>query len=167
MELDITAALKQIGDAFPFERSEPMEPQQYCGRTVRFASPLRVQGAYVCDGKGITVQARADTVLGEQCARCGREFELKYAFDVSERFTKSSGQQDAEECYSYTGNLVELNQAVMDNFYLHLPLTSVCRKDCKGLCPVCGANRNETECTCQPTEAGSPFSVLASLSDEE
>ena len=167
MELDITAAIKQAGEPFSFEAKETVAPQEYGGRMITFAAPLHAQGEYVFDGKGVSLKAKADTVLMAQCARCGASFHQPYAFDVSERFTKSSGLRTEEECYPYTGNTLVLDQAVMDNFYLHLPITSLCRADCKGLCPVCGANRNETECTCQPTEAGGPFSVLASLSDEE
>ena len=167
MELDVAAARKQIGESFTFTAEETVEPQQYAGRTIRFAAPLQVQGAYVFDGKDFTLTAEARTVLDETCARCGKAFQRPYEFSVSERFTKSLAQDDPEESYSYMGDRMDISKAVMDNFYLHLPLVSLCREDCKGLCPVCGANLNETQCTCQPTEAKNPFSVLASLSDKE
>ena len=55
----------------------------------------------------------------------------------------------------------------MDNFYLNLPLISVCKPDCKGLCPVCGANRNVTGCGCLQTDTENPFSVLKDLNIKE
>ena len=50
----------------------------------------------------------------------------------------------------------------MDNLFLQLPLVSVCRPDCKGLCPVCGVNRNHTACACTPAR---PIGAFAALHD--
>jgi len=36
-----------------------------------------------------------------------------------------------------------------EQFFLALPMKPLCREDCKGLCPVCGINRNRETCTCQ------------------
>ena len=41
---------------------------------------------------------------------------------------------------------LNLEPLLSEAFALELPLTALCRTDCKGLCPVCGANRNEVDC---------------------
>jgi len=43
----------------------------------------------------------------------------------------------------------DLAQIAMEQIYLNLPLKAVCRPDCRGLCPTCGANRNLVECGCR------------------
>jgi uncharacterized protein len=50
---------------------------------------------------------------------------------------------------------------------LALPVKPLCREDCAGLCPRCGADRNETACGCTETVRSSPFAALAALRDEE
>jgi uncharacterized protein len=36
-----------------------------------------------------------------------------------------------------------------EQFYLALPMKPLCREDCKGLCPICGVNRNRETCSCR------------------
>jgi uncharacterized protein len=54
---------------------------------------------------------------------------------------------DAEEDV-YRGKVIDLDPLVREQLVLSLPAYPVCREDCKGLCPVCGANLNERECGC-------------------
>ncbi len=55
--------------------------------------------------------------------------------------------RDAEE-EVYAGKVIDLDPLVREQLVLSLPAYPVCREDCKGLCPVCGANLNERECGC-------------------
>jgi uncharacterized protein len=48
----------------------------------------------------------------------------------------------------YTGKVVDLDPIVREQLLLALPSYPVCKDDCKGLCPVCGANLNDRECGC-------------------
>jgi uncharacterized protein len=43
---------------------------------------------------------------------------------------------------------VDLTREIRDAIILSLPGKFLCREDCLGLCPVCGGDRNERECTC-------------------
>ncbi len=166
MELNVAQAQKMAGESFSFEWEEAVGPFRYNGRTLALSAPLRLQGTYTFDGKGFFVEAKAQTVLRQRCARCGETFEQPYAFPVNERFSKAS-EPSKDDMYPHMGDRLELTQAVMDNFYLHLPLAGVCRPECRGLCPVCGVNRNLHACQCQPNQASGPFAALAALTHEE
>jgi uncharacterized protein len=54
---------------------------------------------------------------------------------------------DAEE-ETYTGKVIDLDPIVREQILLELPEYPVCDEQCKGLCPVCGANLNDRECGC-------------------
>ena len=166
MELNVAKALKQAGQPFSFSLEETLGPLSYGGRVIELAAPLSVSGAYAFDGKGFSLQARGNTVLCCKCARCGEPFQQAYAFPVNERFTKTSDPNE-DEMYPYTGERLDLDQAVMDNFYLHLPVASFCKEDCKGLCPVCGVNCNQYACACGEGSAAGRFSALSALTHEE
>lgn len=169
MELLIANALRQVGEPIPFRLSEQIDAQEYCARSIVFAAPLTVQGQLVFDGKGFAVSAEAETVLRSVCARCAESFDESFAFSFSERFVKSAelAEDAEEECYTFEGDRITLDTALMDNLYLQLPLISVCREDCKGLCPVCGINRNESSCLCEQPKQGGPFAALSALDLED
>ena len=118
--------------------------------------------------KSFSLEKLAETVLASLCARCGKAFSEPYSFQFEGRFSRESFDADGEDpVYAYEGDVLDLDRAVMDYFYLNLPLISVCKPDCKGLCPVCGANRNETDCGCLQAETDHPFSVLKDLNIKE
>ncbi len=72
---------------------------------------------------------------------------------------------DPESEYPLSGDQVDLGLAVHDLLLLELPLAPVCTDSCKGLCPTCGANLNETSCNCmEPKDLR--WSALDILRDE-
>jgi uncharacterized protein len=48
----------------------------------------------------------------------------------------------------YKDEVLDLGDIIREQFFLALPMKPLCRQDCKGLCPVCGQNRNREWCTC-------------------
>jgi len=58
--------------------------------------------------------------------------------------------------------IVELDPYLREAFAVSLPMAAICREDCKGLCPVCGKDRNTETCGCE-SEAVDPR--LAPLQD--
>ena len=48
----------------------------------------------------------------------------------------------------FSGTQLAIGDVLREQFLLALPMKALCRVDCKGLCPVCGANRNQNTCNC-------------------
>jgi len=67
----------------------------------------------------------------------------------------------------YSGDEIDLGQMMREQFYLALPMKPLCRPDCKGLCPVCGKNRNRETCSCESTWVDPRFEVLRNLKKNE
>lgn len=61
--------------------------------------------------------------------------------------------------------VAEINPAALlwEEFLLSLPVKPQCKADCKGLCPVCGKNRNEDACHCDNSEDDPRLSALRGL----
>lgn len=169
MELLTANALRRVGEPISFRLSEQIGVQVYGGRSLVFAAPISIEGQLVFDGKSFTVSGSAKTVLSSVCARCAEPFEEPLSFSFEERFVKSAElfAEADEECYTFEGDRITLDTALMDNLYLQLPLISVCREDCKGLCPVCGINRNESSCLCEQPKPDGPFAALSALDLED
>jgi uncharacterized protein len=60
----------------------------------------------------------------------------------------------------YEGGGLELADVVREQIAIELPMRSLCREDCRGLCPVCGKNRNNEACICQETIADTRWEAL-------
>ena len=153
MRIRVANAIRQTGEPFSYEAAEQFTDQAFGERTISFAEPVSVSGTYVYDGKAFTVSGKAQASIHTECARCTKLFAERIAFSFSERFVKGEDEAADDETYPYSGDELLLDKAVMDNLFLELPIASVCRADCKGLCPVCGADRNTTNCDCTTEEA--------------
>jgi uncharacterized protein len=71
-------------------------------------------------------------------------------------------EEDLDVGY-YDGTGVETNDVLWEQVALELPLKVVCSEACRGVCPVCGKNRNLEECSCVAGDAPGPFEILKNL----
>jgi uncharacterized protein len=111
------------------------------------------------------------------CHRCAREthldlqrsFHLTYLPADPERFAKEEVEvldDELEVAYLETGYL-PLHDMIREQIYLSVPMKVLCRQDCRGLCPTCGADLNEVECGC-PKEVIDPrWASLKAIIDEK
>jgi uncharacterized protein len=67
----------------------------------------------------------------------------------------------------FRGPEIHLDRFVGEILALAVPVQPLCREDCRGLCPRCGADRNATSCGCAEARPASPFAVLAGLRDPD
>ncbi len=112
--------------------------------------------------KDIRLNGELSTRVEIACARClepvvqdvARNFDLLYrplGADAGREETSVSGTE-AEISY-YEGEGLLLEDVLREQVLLAVPLKAICRQDCKGLCPQCGANLNVTKCSCaEPVE---------------
>jgi len=70
-----------------------------------------------------------------------------------------------KECRIPVVGTIDLGPCIWEEVVLNVPLKFVCKPDCRGLCPRCGANRNEAPCTCGSGETlnEAPVNGLADL----
>jgi uncharacterized protein len=107
----------------------------------------------------VTIAGTATTTLELTCSRCLEGFQVPVAatFDlrylpVAEAPTAGEEVEVADEDINtayYRDGLIDLGELVHEQLYLALPMKPLCKDDCLGLCPVCGANRNSTPCACE------------------
>jgi uncharacterized protein len=99
---------------------------------------------------GITADGVVTTRWQGECRRCGGPVHGTVSAEVKERFAPAGGTERDEEAYPLTGDELDLAPLARDAVLLGLPLAPLCREDCAGLCPTCGANRNTEPCGCGP-----------------
>ena len=81
----------------------------------------------------------------------------------------SAGSFDLEhtEEETYSGKVIDLDPILREQLVLALPGYPVCAESCKGLCPVCGQDLNESDCGHRPEIDESPLEGLRRLLDKE
>jgi len=114
----------------------------------------------------VTVQMEAD------CDRClepavflvDADFELFYR-PLDEGFGGEEKNLDASEAQMgfYEGDGVELDEVLREFVLLALPMQKLCSEGCKGICPVCGQNRNQQSCDCQTAPVDDRWAALKQL----
>jgi DUF177 domain-containing protein len=86
-------------------------------------------------------------VLGE-CVRCLDNFQLPLTANIAELFIFPPENARPGEPVVPEDAMLDLAPLVREDMLLSAPMRMLCRPDCKGLCPHCGANRNLESCTC-------------------
>ncbi len=137
---------------------------------------LRTEGsAELLDLKGtrtIRVKGTIASELEGVCGRCLENFREKVAgpFELyyysAEGFSgdedRSISGEDANIGF-YEEPGLPLADVVQEQVALWLPISGACRDDCKGLCPHCGVNRNQTSCSCDESKGDLRWEALKSL----
>jgi uncharacterized protein len=63
----------------------------------------------------------------------------------------------------YEGDGMQLEDILREQILLSLPMQKICREDCRGICPVCGKNRNEFSCDCKIRSIDDRWQALRNL----
>lgn len=123
----------------------------------------------------IEITGRLKTTIRICCSRCLAEYSepLVHPFTVSFTRDMTAPREDPAEIaltaediglIYYTGDTIELRDAIEEQVILSLPVRPLCRENCKGLCQQCGGNRNEADCGCQNNGVMDPrFAALKNL----
>ncbi len=92
--------------------------------------------------EGVLVTGIAVVQLQGQCARCLEPISFAEEVDLQELYLYPDKEPDDEEASRLEAELIDLEPLLRDTVVLDLPFTPLCRPDCAGLCPDCGANFN-------------------------
>jgi DUF177 domain-containing protein len=126
----------------------------------RVAAPVELSMDVQRAGRdAFRVVGHARTRIEMACSRCLEPFEtpVDAAFDL--RYVpqaENAGEAEreiAEEDLAtafYREGLLDVGELLREQFQLALPMKPLCSEDCRGLCPVCGANQNRAACDCAP-----------------
>jgi uncharacterized protein len=156
---------------------ETLQPGQieFSGEDLEQVSPLHAVGSGELlahsDGE-LRIQGRYTVEIAAQCDRClGRaRFPLDASFDLFYKPTSVIAREEEVEIDEgeaeigfYLGNGIELEDILREQVLLALPMQRVCSDVCKGICPVCGLNRNETVCDCSIEKTDDRWGALRKL----
>lgn len=170
---DITADDKRLSFSEPETEINHILAQGRL-KEYRLEKPVSVTVSYYRAGTELVFEGELFARGKALCARCAEEFssanERPFRFVLAPRALgwHEEGDLDAEdlEFSLYDGDEVDLTPLIREQLFLALPTRPLCREDCRGLCPRCGANLNVRECGCRSEGAEARLAVLRSLKVE-
>ncbi|RMF50649.1 MAG: DUF177 domain-containing protein [Anaerolineae bacterium] len=117
--------------------------------------------------KGVMVRVQLAASTEAECVRCLQAFMQPLEVDFTELFAFAGKIPDTEFVFPDSGQ-IDLAPLTREYLILATPMQTLCRPDCRGLCPVCGGNLNEETCS-HEDESGDPRLMVlkALLQDEE
>ena len=89
-------------------------------------------------GKCFVVRGRIEYQKSFTCDRCLTQATKNLTHEFAEEFDKSEAVED----------FIDVTELLRDELIAAQPMKNLCKADCKGLCPVCGANLNDGDCEC-------------------
>lgn len=135
-----------LGTRWHEVRSGPIDDLACTGSEVPPGAVLQADVTLTSIAGGITVTGVVTAPWTGECRRCLLAASGTLTIPVRELYTEDG---DGEETYPLVNDQVDLEELVHDAVLLELPIAPLCDEECRGLCPVCGANRNEESCRCE------------------
>lgn len=140
-------------------------------QSYRFAAPVDFEITLTNTGAGIVAEGSASAVVATSCVRCLCDTTLEVTAEVDGFYVLPGRDVDLpdEQEYELVADdmTIDLEPAIAQSVVVELPYAPVHDEACKGICPVCGADRNVNECDCEQPVAASPFDALQDLLLEE
>ena len=139
---------------------------------LRLIGPAEISGRIRRKGDEVELVGQLQTKFETVCARCLKPVTIPLAAHFDERFATavSWGAEEQHELASedlnlsvFDGEAIDLSQLVREQLLLAKPAQVLCREDCQGLCPVCGADMNINACECEAQQVDSRWEKLKDL----
>lgn len=116
--------------------------------------------------EGILVQATLETTVADECYRCLDPVNHQVVLDLEELYTYQTHSEEAEFSIGDDA-ILDLAPLLRAEILIELSHGVLCQDDCKGLCPVCGANLNRETCECDRDNIDPRLAVLKKLLESE
>lgn len=153
MELDITEQVDTAAYGFP---------------ELVLQGPLRFTGKVVNAAPYLQLSGRLSAVLELGCSRCLQAITRSFDVDIAESYTNKTevaDEDDGGEVILFEGDEIDITPVMLNALFGELPMHPLCRQDCRGLCPECGADLNLGACACKQDDIDIRLEKLKTLWD--
>lgn len=135
---------------------ELKEPLFFAQEEFTFISPFQVNAHARWADQSVMVEIDLEATISVPCVRCleltdiALRTHFMYLYSLRDSVTSEREQESDEHLVLVDAleNKLNITPQVWESLILSLPTNPLCREDCKGLCPVCGASLNDGDCGC-------------------
>lgn len=162
MKINIVSVINSDGAKLGIEKEFSVGSFEFAGNEYSFEKPVKVTGEITNIGSALKIILKVEGEYTSFCDRCGRDIASSIVGEASENITGENVEIDSEMFELY-GHTLDISGAVESLVYSSLPMRNLCKDDCKGLCPKCGTDLNDSECNCDTTRYDPRFAIFRKL----
>jgi uncharacterized protein len=159
-------------EPFNWDETQSVSPETLERPELLDLGPVAWRGQVVFADPGYFLRARLSYEQTLSCNRCLKPIVERAESDVElmilvERHPEAGGEHGLQErdlgVLYLEDERLETNPILIEQLQLNIPMKPLCRADCQGLCPVCGADRNAGACSCEESRVDPRWAALAGL----
>lgn len=164
MVIDVSSILKEFGGKITVSGEIVLGDTDFLGELYHFNEPVFINGSISNNGQSLSFKADCSGRMHTKCARCMKDIDVNIEFNVEETLVQDDGSiSEDSDIILFDGHTVDIDDIVINSFLMSISGKYLCREDCKGLCPKCGADLNEGDCGCERNEIDPRWAALADL----
>lgn len=117
--------------------------------TIKNNKPIELSVVNV-DAKHLNISCNTSLDVVIPCDRCLEDVDLSFNISIDKSFKINDGvikDEDDDISFINEGKL-DVDRLLFDEILVDWPSKVLCKNDCKGICPKCGANLNTSPCDC-------------------
>ncbi len=109
---------------------------------------VHLDGSISNAGDVLLLQVIMTAKVQRTCGRCLKDFTGVAKAEVVEKFYPASAENIENDAFVYDSDVIDITEPLREGLLLAEPMQALCKPDCRGLCPVCGADLNDGDCGC-------------------
>ena len=114
-------------------------------------------------GDVVLLDGKIQALVIMSCSRCNTICKTFCTGDFKEKFYPFGTEDINDDELVFSDDIVDITEVVREALLLSLPMTTLCKEECKGLCDICGIDKNTQECSCEEQKINPRFAVLQGL----
>ena len=174
--------IPEDGLILKFEKSEsafPVLSEMVTNGECDFKVPIRTALRALRIAEIVEIEGDVASTVWLPCSRCLKPVETSLNSHFSLTFMHQPAESEQEDesrevelnademgMVYFQGDKISLIDTIQEQVLMEFPFRILCKHGCKGLCPNCGADLNETPCDCNPKPSTGKFDVLKNLKIE-
>ena len=162
--IDLHELVLRPGTSMSFRRELSTERLDFPA-VLSYEAPPVGEGVIVNSAGALSLTGTMRADMRCRCDRCAREFDLRREINVETQLADQLQDEEDPDYFLLEGDKLDIDDLLESAFILSMDQQRLCREDCKGLCPRCGADLNDGPCGCK-TESDPRLAVLEQLLDD-
>ena len=166
MKIDLRKLTGSNTVSIPFSETLDLREETLYGAKP-FQSPVQISGEVSNESGVLRLKGTIKTIYSTACARCLKPLDILLTAETDMILSDDPETEEEDDLFVLTGDSVDPADVLVPALILQVQMTYLCKEDCKGLCPHCGADRNEVDCDCDKKLIDPRFAALRALLDSD